>query len=87
MKLIKKQEITFLNEDWVQIHTREALDMGDGTERRFDDKEPEAKIYVNSVEGRENIVSELPEHMSSAILVMWGDEPTAEEYEEATEDE
>jgi len=87
VKLIKKQEITFLNEDWVQIHTREALDMGDGTERRFDDKEPEAKIYVNSAEGREKIVDELPEIMSSAILVMWGDEPSAEDYEETEKEE
>lgn len=41
--------------------------------------QPHRKAYVNSVMGREEVASELPEAQQNAIFAVWGDSPTVEE--------
>lgn len=35
-----------------------------------------SKLYINSIEGRQEIEKELPEAQRSAIFAVWGDVPT-----------
>lgn len=50
----------------------------------------ERQAYVNSAEGRLEIASKLPEPYASAVLAVWGDEPTVvpePETQEPVDDE
>lgn len=38
--------------------------------------QPWRRAYVNSVRGRQQIEDELPQPYLSAVLALWGDEPT-----------
>ena len=41
--------------------------------------EPWRRAYTNNIQGRQQIVDELPQAQANAILAVWGDEPTVEE--------
>ena len=45
--------------------------------------EPWRRAYVNSVQGRQQVVNELPQAQVNAIMAVWGDVPTV--TEEVTE--
>lgn len=38
--------------------------------------EPWRRAYINSIEGRTQVQTEVPEPYQSAILAVWGDTPT-----------
>jgi hypothetical protein len=41
--------------------------------------QPWRRAYVNSVSGRSQVQTEVPEPYKTAILAVWGDTPTLEE--------
>lgn len=55
----------------VSVHTRKVMEV-DGEEYAL---APNAKGYVNSVEGREQLAGEVPEPYLSAVFAVWGDVP------------
>lgn len=44
--------------------------------------EPHRCAYVNSVSGRKQLAAELPEPYLSAVLAVWGDNPTVSDISE-----
>jgi len=52
------------------------------TTRTFEDQgqeyetPPHAKAYINSVDGRDELMAEVPEPYLSAVLAVWGEKPT-----------
>lgn len=47
--------------------------------------EPHRCAYINSASGRAQIAAELPEPYLSAVMAVWGDEPTVPEPEPEAE--
>ena len=37
------------------------------------------RAYINSLQGREQIINELPQAQANAIMSVWGDTPTVNE--------
>ena len=44
--------------------------------------EPWRRAYVNSIQGRQQLQAEVPEPYLSAIMAVWGDNPTVTEQVE-----
>lgn len=44
--------------------------------------EPWRRAYINSVQGRAQVQTEVPEPYKSAIMAVWGDAPTFTEQKE-----
>lgn len=72
----KRYEIDMLNSDSVSVKTQNHMII-DGVD--YDIGLPHRKAYINSVKGRAELSSEIPEPYLSGILAVWGDEPTVED--------
>ena len=74
--MIKKYTINMLNANSVTVVTQDYV-VAEGIE--YPVGEQHWKAYINSINGRQQIVEEVPEPYKSVILLMWGSEPTIEE--------
>ena len=74
--MIEKYTLDNLNQDSVSVKKQTYIDyMG----QQYPIGEIWRRAYVNSVQGREQIVAELPQAQVTAIMAVWGDAPTVAE--------
>ena len=74
--MIEKYTLDMLTQDSVSIKKQTYIDyMG----QKYLIGEPWRRAYINSVQGRQQIVDELPQAQVNAIMAVWGDTPTVEE--------
>lgn len=71
--MIEKYTLDNLNQDNVSVSKQTYIDyMG----QQYPIGQIWRKAYQNSVDGRTQIVAELPQAQVTAIFAVWGDEPT-----------
>jgi hypothetical protein len=74
--MIEKYRLDMLIQDSVSVVKQTYIDyMG----QEYPIGEPWRRAYVNSINGREQIVAELPQAQVNAIMAVWGDTPTVTE--------
>ncbi len=74
--MIEKYTLDMLTQDSVSVKKQTYIDyMG----QQYPIGEPWRRAYVNSIEGRQQIVAELPQAQVNAIMSVWGDTPTVDE--------
>jgi hypothetical protein len=74
--MVEKYTLDNLNQDSVSVVKQAYIDyMG----AEYPIGEPWRRAYVNSEQGRQQIVSELPTAQVNAIMAVWGDNPTVTE--------
>jgi len=74
--MIEKYTLDMLNQDSVSVKKQTYIDyMG----QEYPIGEPWRRAYTNSIRGREQIVTELPQAQVNAIMAVWGDNPTVTE--------
>ena len=74
--MIEKYTLDNLNQDSVSVKKQTYIDyMG----QQYPIGEIWRRAYVNSVQGRQQIVDELPIAQVNAIMSVWGDTPTVTE--------
>jgi len=71
--MIEKIIFDMLTQDSVSVK-KQQYTIVDGKEYAIG--EPWRRAYVNSISGRQQVENEVPEPYKSAIMIMWGDEPT-----------
>jgi hypothetical protein len=77
--MIEKYTLDMLTVDSVSVKKQTYIDyMG----QQYPIGEPWRRAYVNSVQGRHQIVDELPQSQVNAIMAVWGDAPTVTEVTE-----
>ncbi|MGM9567974.1 MAG: hypothetical protein ACI3W6_07340 [Clostridia bacterium] len=76
MEIKNKISLDVLNEDSVTVKMWQYIEV-DGEALHMG--ELHAKAYMNSERGREELAEEVPEPYLSAVLSVWGEEPTVEE--------
>lgn len=74
--MIEKITLDMLTQDSVSIKKQQFI-VQDGKEYAIGDIWRRA--YVNSIQGRQQVVNEVPEPYKSVIMLMWGDTPTVNE--------
>jgi hypothetical protein len=74
--MIEKITLDILTQDSVSLK-KQKYTVVDGQE--YPIGEPWRRAYVNSVQGREQVQSEVSEPYKSVIMLMWGDTPTVTE--------
>ena len=74
--MIKKYTLDKLKGNSVSVKTQDYT-VVDGVE--YPIGQPHRKAYVNSIRGREEVISELPEAQQNAIFAVWGEMPTVDE--------
>ena len=80
--MTKNISLDGLSVNGVSVKTQERI-QHNGTE--YDIGLPHRTAYINSTRGRAELTDELPEPYRSAVLAVWGPEPTiTEETEEKT---
>ena len=79
METIKKTTICKLTEKFVEIETEDYIQLN-GQEIKLDIPK-HAVSYMNSPSQREQLQEQQPENIVSAVMVIWGKEPTVEEPE------
>lgn len=73
MEIKEKKTVDMLTADSVSILTQRFIEI-DGQDTQVGENHRVA--YVNSADGRERIIAEQPEDVVSAVLAIWGNEPT-----------
>jgi len=77
--MIEKYTLDMLTQDSVSVKKQTYIDyMG----QQYPIGEPWRRAYVNSIQGREQIIAELPQVQVNAIMAVWGDTPTVTEVTE-----
>ena len=77
--MIEKYTLDMLTVDSISVKKQICIDyMG----QQYPIGEPWRRAYVNSIQGREQIVAELPQAQANAIMAVWGDAPTVTEVTE-----
>lgn len=71
--MFTKYTLDMLTEDSVSVKAQKYIIDGGVT---YEVGSPSRKAYVNSVQDRELILTELPVDQQNAILSVWGDQPT-----------
>lgn len=74
--MIEKITIDMLTRDSVSVKKQRYATI-DGVEYLIG--QPHRKAYVNSIEGRKEVINELPLAQQNAIFSVWGDTPTITE--------
>lgn len=74
--MVTKTTLDMLTKTSVNVKTQKYIEDG-GIE--YVVGEPHRKAYVNSERGRAEIAAELPEPYLSAVLAVWGENPTVSE--------
>ena len=82
--MITEKTIDMLTKDSVSILTKKFIE--DEGEKLQVGKNHRC-AYVNSKSGRERILTNEPEEVSSTVIQYWGDTPTVEEIEYPTSSE
>ena len=77
--MIEKITLDMLTQDGVSLKKQQYATV-DGKE--YPIGEPWRRAYINSVQGREQVQTEVPEPYRSAIFAVWGDTPTVTEQVE-----
>jgi len=71
--MIEKYTLDMLTQDNVSVKKQTYIDyMG----QQYPIGDPWRRAYVNNVQGREQIVAELPVAQVNSIMAVWGDTPT-----------
>jgi len=70
--MVTETKLNGLNANSVSLLTTKVLEDGGETFRM----PPHTKAYINSSEGRAELLAEVTEPYLSAILAVWGDAPT-----------
>lgn len=73
MEIKEEKTVDMLTNDSVSILTQKFIDI-DGIKTQVGDNHRCA--YVNSVSGRNNIEEKEPDYVVSAVMAIWGEEPT-----------
>lgn len=74
--MIEKYTLDMLTQDSVSAKKQTFIEyMG----QEYPIGEPWRRAYVNSMQGRQQIVNELPQTQVNAIMAVWGDESTVNE--------
>lgn len=74
--MIEKYTLDMLTQDSVSVKKQTYIDyMG----QQYPIGEPWRRAYMNNVQGRQQIVDELPQAQVNAIMAVWGDAPTVTE--------
>ena len=74
--MIEKYTLDALTQDAVSVKKQTYIDyMGE----QYPTGEPWRKSYINSTQGRQQVVDELPVAQVNAIMAVWGDSPTITE--------
>lgn len=77
--MIEKYTLDNLTQDSVSVKKQTYMDyMG----QIYPIGEPWRRAYVNTEQGRQQIIDELPQAQVNAIMAVWGDAPTVEEEEQ-----
>jgi hypothetical protein len=71
--MIEKYTLDMLTQDSVSVKKQAYMDY---MEKEYPIGEPWRRAYVNTIQGREQIVAELPIAQVNAIMAVWGDTPT-----------
>lgn len=80
--MIEKITLDMLTQDSVSVKKQTHIDyMG----QQYPIGEVWRRAYVNNIQGREQILAELPQAQVNAIMAVWGDNPTVAEIEEMVE--
>ena len=74
--MVKKITLDMLTADSVSIK-KQQYTVVDGKE--YPIGEPWRRAYINSIQGREQVQTEVPEPYLSAIMAVWGTNPTVTE--------
>jgi hypothetical protein len=77
--MLEKITLDMLTQDSVSVKKQQFI-LQNGKE--YEIGEPWRRAYVNSVQGREQVQSEVSEPYKSVIMLMWGDTPTVDENTE-----
>lgn len=73
---MEKYTVDMLTTDSVSVKKQTYIDyMG----QEYLIGEPWRRAYMNSIQGRQQIVDELPQAQVNAIMAVWGDTPTITE--------
>lgn len=74
--MIEKYTLDLLTQDSVSVSKQTYIDyMG----QQYPIGQIWRRAYVNSTQGRKQIVTELPQAQVNAIMAVWGDAPTVDE--------
>ena len=74
--MIEKYTLDMLNQDSVSVKKQTYIEyMG----QEYPIGEPWRRAYLNSINGRQQIVTELPQVQVNAIMSVWGNTPTITE--------
>ena len=76
--MIEKITLDMLRQDSVSVKKQRYYN-DNGVEHAIG--QPHRKAYTNSVRGREEVETELPQAQQNAIFAVWGSEPTVDESE------
>jgi hypothetical protein len=71
--LIERFSLDMLTPDSVSVKKQQYVDVN-GTE--YPIGEPWRRAYINSPSGRQQVQDEVPDPYCSAIMAVWGEEPT-----------
>lgn len=71
--MIEKITLDMLTQDSVSVKTQNYVVI-DGIE--YPIGQPHRKAYFNSLQGRQEVIDELPSPQQNAIFAVWGDAPT-----------
>lgn len=72
-----------LTSDSVSILTQKFIEI-DEEEQQVG--ENHRRAYVNSIQGRKELLENEPEGVNAAVMAMWGDEPTVIQHESNSEE-
>lgn len=73
--MIEKITLDILTTDSVSVKKQNYM-VVDGVEYRIG--QPRRKAYLNSITGREEASTELPQAQRNAVFAVWGDSPSVE---------
>ena len=77
--MIEKYTLDMLTQDSVSVKKQTYIDYNG---QQYPIGEPWRRAYVNSIQGRQQVVDELPIAQVNAIMAVWGDSPTEVEETE-----
>lgn len=82
MDIETKKTVDMLTKDSVSILTQYFTELNGQTQQVG---ENHRRAYVNSVEGRIDLIENEPNNVSNSVLAIWGDTPTVSTAEETSE--
>lgn len=74
--MFEKITLDALNQDSVSLKKQQYITVGD---KEYPIDEPWRRAYINSTNGRTQVQAEVAEPYLSAIMAVWGDNPTVTE--------